>query len=251
VRLRNLGAAIGEAGEWRKTNLGTFVLFSLLVITAALTLVFVLGPLLLARGRLLGTETGPRLAALAYFAGLGAGFIVLEVSLVQKCILFLGHPVYALAVVLFSLLAFSGAGSYLSGHVSDARLRAALPRALLTLVGFVVLYVLLLSPAFYALVQLPRPWRIAIAVVLLFPLGLVMGMPMPIGVRVLAREAPELIPWAWGVNGAASVMGSVGALAIALLAGFDQAMLVGAAAYLGALACQRRGWAAAGPNARP
>ena len=247
VRLRNLGAAVGEAGEWRKTNLGTFVLLGLLVMTAALTLALILGPLALARGRLLATESGTRLAVLFYFGSLGVGFIVLEVTLVQKCILFLGQPVYALAVVLFSLLGFSGAGSFLSGRLPDARLRAALPKVLLVLVGLVGLYALLLSPVFYALVQAPRPWRVGVAVALLAPLGLVMGMPMPIGIRTLARESAELIPWAWGVNGAASVMGSVGALAIALLAGFNQAMLAGAALYLVALACQGRPWAAAAP----
>lgn len=244
VRLRNLGTALRSAGEWRKTNLGTFVLFCLLGITTALTLVFILGPLAVARGRVLAAGTGAKLACLLYFACLGLGFIILEVVLVQKCILFLGHPVYSLAVVLLSLLGFSGAGSFLSGRIADERLRAALPQALVLVAGLVVAYVLALSPVFYALVQLGRPYRIAIAIVLLAPLGLVMGMPMPIGVRVLARESPELIPWAWGVNGAASVMGSVAALAMALLAGFSQAMLVAAALYLGALAFQRSGWGA-------
>ena len=116
------------------------------------------------------------------------GFIILGVALVQKCILFLGHPVYSLAVVLLSLLGFSGTGSFLSGRIADGRLRAALPRVLVLLAGLVVVYVLVLSPIFYALVPLGRPYRIAFAAVLLAPLGLVMGMPMPIGVRVLARE---------------------------------------------------------------
>jgi hypothetical protein len=246
VRPGNLGAALRSAGEWRKTNLGTFVLFSLLAITAVLTLAFILGPLAVARAGVLVSDTRTKLACLLYFAGLGAGFIILEVALVQKCILFLGHPVYSLAVVLFALLGFSGVGSLLSGRFAETRLRAVLPRVLLVLAGAVVVYVLLLSPVFHAFVQLGRPYRIAITVVLLAPLGLVMGMPMPIGVRVLNRESPALIPWAWGVNGAASVMGSAAALAVALLAGFNQAMLVGAALYLVALACQRRRWGGAG-----
>jgi hypothetical protein len=244
VRLRNLGAAAGSVGEWRKTNLGTFVLFSLLGITTVLTAVLILGPLAVARGRVLAVGTGTKLACLLYFASLGAGFIMLEVALVQKCILFLGHPVYSLAVVLFALLGFSGVGSLLSGRFPDGRLRRVLPRLLAGLAALVVVYVLVLSPAFYALVQLARPYRIAITVALLAPLGLAMGMPMPVGVRVLAGESPELVPWAWGVNGAASVMGSAAALVVALLAGFDQAMLAGAALYLLALACQRRTWQA-------
>jgi hypothetical protein len=247
VRLRNLEAALRSAGEWRKTNLGTFVLFCLLGITTALTVVFILGPLVVARGRVLAAGTGDKLSCLLYFACLGLGFIVLEVVLVQKCILFLGHPVYSLAVVLLALLGFSGAGSFLSGRIADGRLRAALPRVLLLVAGLVLVYVLALSPIFYALVQTSRPVRIAVAVGLLAPLGLAMGMPMPLGVRVLARESPELIPWAWGVNGAASVMGSVAALAVALLAGFNQAMLVAAALYLVAMVFQRSGWGPARP----
>ena len=74
-----------------------------------------------------------------------------------------------------------------------------------------------------------------IAVVLMAPLAMVMGMPMPIGIRILARNAPEIIPWAWGVNGATSVMGSVAALVIAILSGFNQALLIGAGLYLMAM----------------
>jgi len=249
VRPGNLAAALRSAGEWRKTNLGTFVLFSLLAITVVLTLAFILGPLAVARRGVLASDTRTRLAGLLYFAGLGAGFIMLEVALVQKCILFLGHPVYSLAVVLFALLGFSGLGSLASARLAEGRLRAVLPRVLIVLVGAVVVYVLLLSPVFHAFVQLGRGYRIAITVALLAPLGLVMGMPMPIGVRVLNRESPALVPWAWGVNGAASVTGSAAALALALLAGFNQAMLVAAGLYLLALACQRRRWG--GANEQP
>jgi len=74
-----------------------------------------------------------------------------------------------------------------------------------------------------------------IAVVLMAPLAIVMGMPMPIGIRLLARSAPEIIPWAWGVNGATSVMGSVAALVIAILSGFNQALMIGAGLYLVAM----------------
>jgi len=96
-------------------------------------------------------------------------------------------------------------------------------------------YTIVLGPVFYALVHLPLSLRIIIAVILIGPLGVVMGMPMPVGIRLLSRDAPEIIPWAWGLNGAASVTGSVVALAIALLTGFNQALLVGASLYLVAL----------------
>ena len=130
------------------------------------------------------------------------------------------------------MLAFSAIGSYLSGRISEERLTPALMKLLVTLVLLVIVYIIALPPIFYGLVGLAREIRIVLAVVLMAPLAMVMGMPMPIGIRLLARSAPEIIPWAWGVNGATSVMGSVAALVIAILTGFNQALLVGAGLYL-------------------
>ena len=233
VRFANLWRVIeGTTGEWQKTNLGTSILFALLGITSVLVLLFIIGPLVLVRRRALSTGAGTKLSYLLYFACLGAGFIIVEVAMIQKFILFLGHPVYSLAVVLFSVLAFSAIGSYLSGRVSEERLTPALMKLLVTLVLLVVVYIIALPPLFYGLVGLTREIRIVLAVVLMAPLAMVMGMPMPLGIRLLARSAPEIIPWAWGVNGATSVMGSVAALVIAILTGFNQALLVGATVYL-------------------
>jgi hypothetical protein len=235
IRLSNLSRALTGVGEWQKTNLGTFVLFALLAITSILVLLFILVPLVLVRGRTLTTGGKHKLSYLFYFACLGAGFIIVEVAMIQKFILFLGHPVYALAVVLFSLLTFSALGSYVSGRIDDERLTATLWRLLVALVTLVFLYIVALPPIFYGLVHLALALRIIIAVVLMAPLAIMMGMPMPTGIRMLARSAPELIPWAWGVNGATSVMGSVAALVIAVLTGFNQALVVGAALYLVAI----------------
>ena len=114
-----------------------------------------------------------------------------------------------------------------------------LGKVLIAVTVLVVVYVVLLSPLFYSLVSLPQAARIGLAVVLLAPLAMVMGMPMPLGIRIAARSAPELIPWAWGVNGGASVLGSVAALAAATLSGFNQVLLAGGAIYLIALLCAR------------
>ena len=116
-------------------------------------------------------------------------------------------------------------------------------KMLLTVAVLVVVYVLALSPIFYALVQIARPFRIALTVILLAPLGIAMGMPMPLAIRFLASKTPAIVPWAWGVNGAASVMGSVAAVAIALTTGFNQALLVAAAFYLLAVPLVARPWA--------
>jgi len=204
LRVRNVLQALPISPEWRKTNLGVFVLIAVMAISIAVTLAFVLGPLTLLRGRLLFGETRRKLAFLLYFACLGAAFIVVEVALVQKSILFLGHPVYSLSVVLFSLLLATGIGSRLSGSVTVARLPRMLPPALAGLALLIALYAAGLSPVFYALIHLGRASRIALTVSLLAPLGMAMGAPMPSGIRILAGQAPEIIPWAWGVNGAAS-----------------------------------------------
>ncbi len=236
VRLARIWNVIeGTTGEWQKTNLGTSILFALFAITSVLVLLFIIGPLVLVRGRALATGLGTKLSYLLYFACLGAGFIIVEVAMIQKFILFLGHPVYALAVVLFSVLAFSALGSYLSGRIREERMTAALTKLLVVVVALVFVYIIALPPIFYGLVHLAREVRILIAVVLMAPLAMVMGMPMPIGIRMLTRSAPEIIPWAWGVNGATSVMGSVAALVIAILSGFNQALMIGAGLYIVAM----------------
>jgi spermidine synthase len=232
IRIANLREALRGVSEWHKTNLGTFVLFLLLVITSALVVIFIIGPLALTGRRMFASDAGAKLGYVFYFACLGLGFIIVEVAMIQKFILFLGHPVYSLTVVLFSVLLFTGLGSYLSGRISDDRLGPTLLKVLGLLIVLVLVYIVALPPIFYGLVQLARPLRIIISVVLMAPLALTMGIPMPSGIRILSTRAPEIIPWAWGVNGAASVMGSVGALAIALLTGFNQALLVGASMYL-------------------
>ncbi len=238
LRLSNLGLALGGTGEWQKTNLGTLVLFSLFGVTSVLVVVFILGPLLFRR-KALATGTKTKLGYLLYFACLGTGFIIVEVAMVQKFILFLGHPVYALAVVLFSILTFSAVGSSITGRFNSERLTKTLTKLLLVLVGIVAVYIIALPPVFYGLVHLALWLRIIIAVFLIAPLALAMGMPMPTGIRILSEQASEIIPWAWGVNGAASVMGTVAALVIAILSGFNQALAAGSGLYLIAIVCVR------------
>ena len=235
LRLSNFMRALKGTGEWQKTNLGTFVLFALVAITSVMVLVFIIGPLVIARRRDLAYSTRTKLSYLLYFACLGAGFIIVEVAMIQKFILFLGHPVYSLTVVLFSLLIFCALGSYLSGRVEDAQVVGTIKKLLMAIALVVGAYILILPPIFYGLVHLPQPVRIALAVLLLAPIAVLMGMPMPLGIRILKSRVPEIIPWAWGVNGATSVMGSVAALAIALLTGFNQALVVGALVYLVAI----------------
>jgi spermidine synthase len=229
VRVRDLVRVLAGTGEWRKTNLGTFLLMALLVVSLVVVAAFVLGPLAVTRpGALVGRG---RLPSVGYFACLGLGFITVEVALVQKMVLLLGQPVYSLTVVLFSVLLFSAMGSGLSARFGEARLAGTLRNLLTILTTLVVLYALTLSRVVEAGVHLPRGLRILAAVAVVAPPSFLMGMPMPLGIRGLARRAPALIPWAWGVNGATSVTGSVAALVVALEGGYTSTFLLGALAY--------------------
>jgi len=205
-----------------------FILVSLLIIIAFITLLFIIGPLLIfKRGDLRVAEGGVSL--LLYFACLGLGYMMVEISLMQRFILFLGHPVYALSVVLFSFLLFSGIGSLLT-NFTPLRMH-------LTLILLVVLlsgYALLLPRAFGCFINMGRAGRVIVSVLFLLPLGLLMGMPFPMGIKLVTRKASEVVPWVWGVNGAASVLASVLAIVVAINSGFTSALIIGLLAYFAA-----------------
>jgi hypothetical protein len=215
---------------------GYFVLIVLLVFAVASASALIVLPLVL-RGaesvewRAKVTLHAPRftLNVLIYFALLGLGFLFIEIPLVQRLILFVGKPVYALAAVLFGLLMFSGLGSVLSRRAPWRGVLAAL--AILALA-----YPILLPTLFRLALGLPLWIRFAVGVMSLAPLGVLMGIPFPKGIAWLERTSPDLIPWAWGVNGAVSVVASVLAALMALSAGFTVVLITGAICYGAAIA---------------
>jgi hypothetical protein len=171
----------------------------------------------------------PPLGSLVFFAAIGVGFLVLEVTMIQRFVLFLGFPTYSLSVVLAALLAFTGLGAGLSGLWE--RSRRALTTALVVVVALVVAAAFGLPSLLAALIDLPFPLRIAISALVLAPYGVAMGMAMPIGLRRLSDLHPRGVPWAWGINGITSVLASVLALAVAITMGYTAATLVAAACY--------------------
>ena len=180
-----------------------------------------------------GLPPSGRLAGAAlYFSLLGIGFMLIEVALLQRFVLLLGHPVYSLTVTLFSLLLGTGLGSFLSRRIPDAAVRG---RALAALAGVALLGVfgvLGLPPLIRGAITLGLGSRMVVAVAVLLPAGLVMGVPMPAGIRLLARRQTELLPWAWAMNGALSVVGATLAVFIAMNWGFSTTLLTGSAVYL-------------------
>jgi len=186
---------------------------------------------LLVLGRPRGAPAGPYAASLAYFAALGLGFIMIELCLLQDLTLLLGHPIFTLSILLFTLLAAGGLGAACSARF-DRR------GVCLLVSGLGLLYAIALPRLIPSLLPLSLSLRIAVAVALLLPLGFAMGMPFPSGLTRAGRGPFPAAPFYWGLNGVLSVVGSVGTMGLAVNVGFTAAMLVGSLFYVAAaLAC--------------
>ncbi len=216
-----------------QVNRAVPLLFGLLIVSALATGIMLGLPRVLLGSRL-PSDRGT-LRFLWYFIFIGAGYILIQVALVQKFVLFLGHPTYALTVIIFSMLISSGLGSYFSRRIaagSDARLGRVL--ALVALL--VALLAVSVSPILGAGVGLPLPVKFAISVLLIAPPGFLMGVPFPTGLRRLEEMHKPSVRWAWSLNAAASVLGSVAAIVLAIYLGLRETLLMGGAMYLCALA---------------
>jgi hypothetical protein len=233
LRLQDLLSIAKRLTGIEKDNLGIAVLLFLLALSGVLIALLVLVPLVVFERRALREDRRRKLRVLGFFLALGMGFILVEIGFMQKFVLFLGHPIYSLAVVLASLLAASGLGSAVSG-MGARRYGAAgyVRRAIGALAAVLALYGLLLGPLFHALLGLPLGVRVPIAVVLVFIPGLLMGALMPSGVRVANALGTGTVAWGWALNGAASVMGSVLAVTLSMNFGFNLALAVGGLVYL-------------------
>jgi len=207
-----------------------------MAISAALVVLFVIGPLAIAgRGPSEGARPPRWPAWLAYFGALGAGFMLIEVSILQRFVLLLGHPVYSLTVTLFSLLLGTGLGSAWSRRLEGPSLLRAAAWALALIAVMAMISMVALAPLVAWAVPFARVTRIAIAVMTLLPVGMLLGIPMPAGIALLRRTSPDMLTWAWGMNGALSVVGATLAIFIAMNWGFGATLICAAATYLLAL----------------
>jgi spermidine synthase len=219
-----------SAMDW-KVNLGVAVLAMLLAISLAAVLVFLIVPLALRSNA--AEKAG---GALLYFVAIGLGYILVEITFIQRFVLFLGHPTYALTVVVFLLLLTSGAGSFFSKSCIADRAKAWLPIA--AIISAATIYIAILPLLLNRFVGAPFIAKLAISALIVAPLGFIMGMPFPTGLSMLAthrRSSGNLIEWAWAMNAASSVLGSVLAIVIAIEWGLNVTLACGAAAYLFAL----------------
>src|SRR6185312_3190953 len=227
--LKNRAAGTGKGMDWR-INLGVVVLGMLLIISLFAVLAFLILPLALH-----GPEPGSRgtaIPGLLYFIAVGFGYILVEISLIQRFVLFLGHPTYALTVVVFLLLLSSGAGSVCARRWLPSGRR--LPALLLLITALIAIYLALVPWLLSTTVGLVFPFKLALSGLLLVPLGFLMGMPFPTGLRLV-----QTVEWAWALNAAASVLGSVLAMIIAIHFGLTITLACAATAYLLAAACSR------------
>jgi spermidine synthase len=233
-----LSQGVAQGMDW-KVNVGVAVLGMVLLLSLTAVLAFLILPLLFAR-----TRARRRALPLLYFVAIGLGYILVEIAFIQRFVLFLGHPTYALTVVIFFMLLSSGAGSLSSRRWLKEGSLARLP--LICIALGVIVYVFLVPALLASLVGLAFPVKLVISAILLVPPGFLMGMPFPTGLRALAASVPEYpaserlsesgVEWAWAMNAASSVLGSVLAMVIAIRFGLNITLAIGAFAYLLALA---------------
>jgi len=181
-----------------------------------------------------------------YFAGLGLGYMAVEIALLQTFGLFLGHPNYALSVVLASLLLASGLGAMEAPRI--LRVLGGVRFAAYALSAVILVEALLLLPLLPRLVALSFPARVAVTFLFVLPLGGLLGTFLPTGLDLLKQEAPDAVPWAWGVNGVFSVLGPVLGIAFSITWGMRALLIAAVPVYLaaalawpGALSPERRG----------
>jgi hypothetical protein len=170
---------------------------------------------------------------LIYFGCLGAGYIMLQICMIQKFTLFLGQPVYTLLTVVSTMLVASGLGSMFSSRFFNSRKKLLI---IFGIIAALAVAVGLLNPVlFSAFSRLDLVWRIVISAVIIFPLGFFMGMPFPIGMQMIGEDEKRYAAFAWGINGFFSVIGTVLAMMLAMTAGFKIVFIISAAIYLLAL----------------
>ncbi|MGH7676369.1 MAG: SAM-dependent methyltransferase, partial [Gemmatimonadales bacterium] len=231
LRPRSLPTFAGSSrGSWLP-----FAEWGYVALVATLAQSVVLGGLLLVAPLLRRTRAPPPARLLAYFACLGLGYLGAEIAAIQQLELLLGHPVYAVAAVLAAFLACSGAGAWWSDRLATSRIRPVAVALVLVL----SLFAASLLTVVHGLQGAPFAARVVVAVAVLAPLAILLGIPFPLGLRGLgAGDAPP-VAWAWAVNGFAAVVAAPLAALVALEAGSPALLWAAAACYAGAAAFAR------------
>lgn len=177
----------------------------------------------------LGWHGGKRWSVLLYFGGIGIGFMFVEIVLIQRFILYLGSPIYTVAVLMCALMIFSGLGSYFTSRLELKQIRVF--TIFLAIIGLLLVYSFSLTPILQQTIGLTGFLKILIMTLIIAPLAFLMGLPFPLEIKCLGQENPRLVPWAWAINGCASVISAALATVIAVEMGFKWVTILAAVAY--------------------
>jgi SAM-dependent methyltransferase len=217
---------------------GYLLLIAALVQAILASLLLIALPLWLSKGKLgVKLEAKGHLRILVYFFCLGLAFLFIEIAFIQKFILILHHPLYAITVVLSTFLLAAGAGSQSSTKLPCSAEKSTIMLPIAAIAFLSMAYILGLGAMTEFLLKTGDFSRYVFSIVLITPLGFFMGMPFPLGLTRLGQTIPALIPWAWGINGCASVISAMLATLIAMQFGFTALIILAIALYSVAALC--------------
>jgi spermidine synthase len=225
--------ALRDQGGMSLIEWGYLILLASLLIAVASSVVLILLPLWFYYRKQQQHQSVKRLHVVAFFFAIGLAFLMIEIAFMQKFMLFLHHPIYAIATTLTAFLLFAGLGSQSSSVLGELfGRRAVLTVSIAGIVMICLLYLWLLGDVFVAFANTSLTNRILLSVLLIMPLAFVMGMPFPLALASLADFAETYIPWAWGINGCASVISASLATLLAISFGFNLVILAALILYL-------------------
>jgi len=233
-------AAFGEIYQLRRQGgmplieWGYIILVATFFIAMLLSIVLIILPLwFYQRAHLSPPSSIKRSGVFYYFFAIGLAFLFIEIAFIQKFTLFLHHPITTIAVVLTAFLVFAGAGSLWSGQLlQHFTSQAIIKYAVSGITTLCISYLFLLSPIFNTLTAVASPLKIVISIMLIAPLAVCMGMPFPAALDTLSKYAKHYVPWAWGINGCASVISAVLATLLAIHFGFSAVIVAAVILYM-------------------
>ena len=230
--------SLRNQGGLMLVEIGYIVVLSTLFLAIISSIILILLPLLIFylrsdRGLFFNLSAAGHLLLFSYFFAIGLAFLFIEIAIMQKMILFLHHPIYAIPVVLTAFLVFAGSGSALTQRLlSRYRARQLLFISIVSLFTFILIFWTTLEPLFNHFTAYPIILKILISLIVIAPIALCMGMPMPLALSQLSKTHANYIPWAWGINGCASVISAVLASLLAIHFGFNMVIATGLLLYL-------------------